>query len=137
MGYVGEVGRTDALNLLEHAYALLNPIRWSEPFGLVMVEALAAGTPVLAFPNGAAPEIVEHGVTGFLCVDEEAMLAQVAEVTLLDRAACRESILTRFSTNRVVDDHLALYDKVIRAASHGRSQAEEARPRAPHQLITH
>lgn len=134
--YVGEVGRAGALDLLEHASALLNPIRWSEPFGLVMVEALAAGTPVLAFPNGAAPEIVEHGVTGFLCTDEEAMLRRVGEIGQLDRAACRESILSRFSTSRVVDDHVALYEKVIRTARHSRSTVEEARPRAPHQRVT-
>jgi glycosyltransferase involved in cell wall biosynthesis len=129
--YVGEVGRSDALTLLQGATALVNPILWSEPFGLVMVEALAAGTPVLAFPNGAAPEIVEDGVTGFLCADEEQMAARVIDVPALDRAACRDSVLSRFSTARVVEEHLALYDRVITAVQQGRSPADEARARPP------
>ncbi|MDX6226287.1 MAG: hypothetical protein QOE64_2663 [Frankiales bacterium] len=128
--YVGEPGRSDVLELLEHADAVLNPIKWSEPFGLVMVEALAAGTPVLAFPNGAAPEIIEHGVTGFLCPDEATMVAHVAELETLDRDACREAVLTRFSTVRVVEDHLALYQRVIERAP-GRAVVDEARARAP------
>lgn len=129
--YVGEVGRAEALSLLEHARALLNPIRWSEPFGLVMVESLAAGTPVLAFPNGSAPEIVEHGVTGYLCSDEADMVTRVDEISSIDRAACRGSVLRRFSTERVVEDHLALYRKVISSARQGHQPAEEARPRVP------
>jgi glycosyltransferase involved in cell wall biosynthesis len=132
--YVGEAGRSDALALLQGAVALVNPIRWSEPFGLVMVEALAAGTPVLAFPNGAAPEIVDDGVTGFLCTDEADMTARVQDVLALDRAACRRVVLSRFSTARVVEDHLALYDRVINSVRHGRSAADEARSRPPRQL---
>jgi glycosyltransferase involved in cell wall biosynthesis len=132
--YVGEVGRTEALGLLQGAAALVNPIRWAEPFGLVMIEALAAGTPVLAFPNGAAPEIVEDGSTGFLCVDEEDMTRRVADIALLDRRACRNAVMTRFSTSRVVDDHLAAYERIIAAGPPGRSHPDEARSRPPRQL---
>ena len=71
--YLGEVPHAQKLELLGGAAALLFPIRWNEPFGLVMLESLASGTPVLAFPEGAAPEVVEHGKTGFLCADERAM----------------------------------------------------------------
>jgi glycosyltransferase involved in cell wall biosynthesis len=131
--YVGEAGRADALMLLQGATALVNPILWSEPFGLVMVEALAAGTPVLAFPNGAAPEIVEHGVTGYLCDDEDQMAKAVIDVQSLDRAACRQAVLTRFSTARVVEDHLALYERVITSVRQGRAAVDEARSRPPHQ----
>lgn len=113
--YVGEVGRAEALSLLQNAVALVNPIRWSEPFGLVMVEALAAGTPVLTFPNGAAPEIVDNGVTGFLCADEDEMVARVSDVAFLKRGACRDVVLSRFSTARVVEDHLTSYERVIAA----------------------
>ena len=69
--------------------ALLNPITWREPFGLVMAEALASATPVLAFPNGAAPEIVDPGRTGFLCRDEDDMVAAIDQVPGIDRDQCR------------------------------------------------
>jgi glycosyltransferase involved in cell wall biosynthesis len=113
--YLGEVGGQAKVDLLTGAEALLNPIQWHEPFGLVMIEALACGTPVLAFPEGAAPEIVEHGRTGFLCRNEVDMAARIAEVPSLDRAACRASVESRFSVHRFVDDHLALYRHVLNA----------------------
>lgn len=131
--YVGEVGRTEALSLLQGAVALVNPIRWCEPFGLVMIEALAAGTPVLAFPNGAAPEIVEDGGTGFLCADEEQMVRRVADIGSLDRGACRNAVVSRFSTARVVDDHVAAYERIIAADEQGRVLPDEARSRPPRQ----
>ena len=111
--YVGEVGGQRKLDLLAGAEALLNPIRWPEPFGLVMIEALACGTPVLAFAEGAAPEIVEHGRTGFLCTDEADMTARLADVGSLDRSACRASVAERFSVQRFIDGHLALYQRVL------------------------
>lgn len=129
--YVGEADRAEALALLQGAAALLNPIQWCEPFGLVMVEALAAGTPVLAFPNGAAPEIIEDGVTGYLCSDEQAMVARVPDALALDRAACRDAVLSRFSTARVVQDHVAMYELAIKSLKHGRRPSEEARSRPP------
>lgn len=135
--YVGEPGRAEALSLLQGASALVNPIKWPEPFGLVMVEALAAGTPVLAFPNGAAPEIIEDGITGFLCADERAMVARVGDVAGLDRLACRQAVLSRFSTARVVEEHLAVYEHVIAAARRTRSPADATRGRAPRLLVDH
>jgi glycosyltransferase involved in cell wall biosynthesis len=111
--YVGEVGGADKQALLAGALALVNPIRWPEPFGLVMIEALAAGTPVLAFPEGAAPEIVEHGRTGFLCPDVGAMVDAVGRVRSLDPRACREAVVARFSTQRMVADHVALFTRVL------------------------
>lgn len=129
--YVGELGQADLQKLVEGAVALLNPIKWAEPFGLVMVEALAAGTPVLVSPLGAAPEIVEHGVTGFLCPDEASMVSHVADVGSLDRAACRATVTARFSTARVVADHVALYEQVLAAHGQGPKRWQEARARAP------
>jgi len=111
--YLGQVGGRDKLDLLAGADALLNPIRWPEPFGLVMVEALAAGTPVLAFAEGAAPEIIDHGLTGYLCRDEIDMSNKLARVGELDRAACRVQARARFSTARMVEDHLDLYRCLI------------------------
>ena len=110
--HLGQVGGADKHDLLGGAEALVNPIRWSEPFGLVMIEALAAGTPVLAFPEGAAPEIVDHGRTGFLCRDETDMAARLATIGSIDRAACRHAAESRFSTGRMVDDHIALYQRL-------------------------
>src|SRR5256885_7275802 len=87
--YVGEVGGAGKQRLFADAFAFLMPIRWPEPFGLVMVEALAAGTPVLAFAHGAAPEIVEHGVNGFLVQDEEEMARVVEGAGELEPLQCR------------------------------------------------
>jgi glycosyltransferase involved in cell wall biosynthesis len=110
--YIGDVGGQHKLELLGAAEALVNPIRWPEPFGLVMIEALACGTPVLAFPEGAAPEIVDHRRTGFLCSDEEDMASMVDRARGLDRRECRNAVATRFSTARMVEDHLALYRRL-------------------------
>ena len=131
--YVGEVGGRRKLALLAGAEALVNPIRWPEPFGLVMIEALACGTPVLTFDEGAAPEIVEHGRTGFFCSNAHEMVARVRDVADLNRADCRASVATRFSATRMVREHLDLYRDVLadrlgqadRAAMYTRRDAME------------
>jgi glycosyltransferase involved in cell wall biosynthesis len=110
---LGQVGGHEKWQLLAGADALINPIRWPEPFGLVMIESLAVGTPVLTFPEGAAPEIVDHGTTGFLCDDDADMVERLSEVATLDRRACRRAVEARFSTRRMVDDHLALYRQLL------------------------
>ncbi|TMK63019.1 MAG: glycosyltransferase family 4 protein [Actinobacteria bacterium] len=112
--FVGEVDRATKTELLCGARALVNPIRWREPFGMVMIEALACGTPVLAFPEGAAPEIVEDGVNGFLCADEERLAARIADAAQLDRNACRASAAARFSVERMVARHVELYERLTR-----------------------
>ena len=101
------------LSLLRGATALLNPIIWREPFGLVMAEALASATPVLAFPNGAAPEIVDHGQTGFLCRNEADMVQAVGQVGKIDRDACRAAAEKRFSLQRMARDHERFYRSVL------------------------
>jgi glycosyltransferase involved in cell wall biosynthesis len=111
--YLGEVASERKLELLAGAEALLNPIRWPEPFGLVMIEALACGTPVLAFPEGAAPEIIEDGRNGFLCADEAGMVDRLPLVAGLSRAACRASAEDRFSNDRMVQAHLELYRRLV------------------------
>lgn len=109
----GEVSMNERVALLGSATALINPISWPEPFGLVMAEALACGTPVLAFPNGAAPEIVDDGKTGFLCADESEMVAAVARVVSIDRRACRAAAEQRFSMDRMAADYARLYDRIL------------------------
>jgi glycosyltransferase involved in cell wall biosynthesis len=101
------------LALLQNATALLNPIVWREPFGLVMAEALASATPVLAFPNGAAPEIVDPGRTGYLCRDEEEMIRAVDRVSEIDRDQCRTVAERRFSLQRMARDHERFYRRVL------------------------
>jgi glycosyltransferase involved in cell wall biosynthesis len=111
--YVGQVGGQRKLNLLAGAIALVNPIRWPEPFGLVMIEALACGTPVLAFSEGSVPEIVEDGRTGFICGDEPDMARRVADIPQLSRYACRASVAQRFSTELFIERHVALYRQML------------------------
>lgn len=111
--YAGEVGGREKRELLAGARALVNPIRWPEPFGLVMIEALACGTPVVTFPSGAAPEIVHHGVTGFLCSDEADMVRRLGSVDRLDRRACRTSVEQLFSSEQMVSDHVELYESLL------------------------
>ena len=113
--YVGEVGGAQKLELLGGARALLNPIRWVEPFGLVMIEALACGSPVLTYNSGAAPEIVDHGVTGYICDDRDEMAEACQRVGDLDRRACRDAVQQRFSTERMVADHLDLFETLLKA----------------------
>ena len=105
----GEAGRTD----LGDAVALINPISWDEPFGMVMVEALACGTPVLAFGRGAAPEIVDSGVTGFLADDEAGLIEAAKHLDELDRGACRAAVEGHFSADRMVRDYVALFERVV------------------------
>jgi glycosyltransferase involved in cell wall biosynthesis len=113
--YLGEVPHEEKLQLIAGAMALLNPIQWPEPFGLVMIEAMACGTPVLAFPEGAAPEIVEDGKTGFLCHDTSDMADAIGRIHQLDRAACRAEVEGYFSTKRMVDEHLNLFEELMGA----------------------
>jgi glycosyltransferase involved in cell wall biosynthesis len=111
--YAGEVPHEEKVKLLAEARCTLFPIRWNEPFGLVMLESLACGTPVLAYREGAAPEVVEHGKTGFLCEEETEMAAAVEKVKELDRADCRAAVEGYFSIERVVREHLELFEEVL------------------------
>jgi len=115
--YVGEADATRKRELYQRARALLMPIRWPEPFGLVMVEALACGTPVIAFPEGSAPEIVEDGRTGFVVDDEHAMARAVERLDAIDPAACRAACEERFGLAAVVEG----YEGAYRAAMDART----------------
>jgi glycosyltransferase involved in cell wall biosynthesis len=108
--YAGEVPHEEKLELLARARCLLFPIRWNEPFGLVMLESMACGTPVLAFREGAAPEVVEHGVTGFLCDNEDDMSENIHRAKDLHRVDCRAAVEGYFSMDRCVAEHLELFE---------------------------
>ncbi len=131
---VVEVPLARRLQMLQGATALINPIVWPEPFGLVMAEALATGTPVLAFPYGAAPEIVDDGKTGFLCQDEADMVTAVDRVAQINRADCRAAAEERFSMRRMACDYLALYRRVLEHPSDldARHVAKRCSPHARH-----
>jgi glycosyltransferase involved in cell wall biosynthesis len=111
--FVGEVGRQDKNEFLAHAYALLFPIDWPEPFGLVMIEALACGTPVIAFRNGSVPEIMDDGVTGFVVQDVDEAVRAVGRVANLSRRRCRQVFEQRFSAARMAQDYLAVYEQIL------------------------
>jgi glycosyltransferase involved in cell wall biosynthesis len=111
--YVGELATAEKLELVGDSCALLNPIQWEEPFGLVMIEALASGTPVVTTRSGSAPEIVEDGVTGFLRGDLSGLAAALAAAPGLDRAACRTAAEKRFDTPRMVREHLDVYGDLL------------------------
>lgn len=116
--YVGEVGVVEKYRLLGASTALLNPIQWPEPFGLVMIEALATGTPVIVTPHGAAPEIITDGLTGFLRTDRAALVDAVREIDRIDRTTCRTEVTRRFSTQRMVGRHVDAYRQLLAAQSH-------------------
>jgi glycosyltransferase involved in cell wall biosynthesis len=111
--YLGEITSDAKIELLAGASCLLNPIAWDEPFGMVMIEALACGTPVIALRYGSAPEIVDDGVTGFLVDTQSDLIPALGAVGSLDRLACRAAAEGRFSASRMVEEHIALYERVV------------------------
>jgi glycosyltransferase involved in cell wall biosynthesis len=111
--YIGEVDADAKRPLLAGADALLFPIEWDEPFGLVMIEALASGTPVIGFRRASVPEIVEDGRTGFVVDDVVAMAAAIGRLGEIDRGACRTAAERRFTVERMVDDVEAMYRTII------------------------
>ena len=121
--FLGEIDERAKVKLLAGAYALLFPVNWPEPFGLVMIEAMACGTPVLAHPIGAVPEVVTDGVTGFHCRDIDEMVARVADVGRLNRQDCRMEVERRFSIKQMTDDYERAYCKVIEAETRRRKLA--------------
>lgn len=107
--YVGAVDDEQKAKLLKEAAALLMPVQWEEPFGIVMAEALACGTPVVGLRRGAVPEVVRDGVTGFVCDTPAEMAQAVAEIHRIDRRACRQDAEMRFSDRVIVEQYETLY----------------------------
>jgi glycosyltransferase involved in cell wall biosynthesis len=107
--YVGEVAGADKVELLAGATCLLNPLAWHEPFGMVMIEALACGTPVVATPCGSVPELVTDGVTGFIRSDPMGLADAARRAGDIDRNRCRQEAAARFSTAQMVAHHVDLY----------------------------
>jgi len=117
--YIGEIGDHEKSEFLSGAHALLATIDWPEPFGLVMIEAMASGTPVIAFNRGSVPEVVDDGLTGFIVEDEMGAIGAVQRLAELDRTRVRQQFEQRFTARRMAQDYLAVY----------RSLAESHAPR--------
>jgi glycosyltransferase involved in cell wall biosynthesis len=111
--YVGEIGETEKNDFLGNAYALLFPIDWPEPFGIVMIEAMACGTPIIAHNRGSVPELMSEGVTGFIVENAEDAAMVIEDVQYLSRRRCREVFEQRFTARRMAEDYLRIYKQLI------------------------
>src|SRR5262245_42190399 len=118
--FVGEIGEKEKSEFLGNAYALLFPIDWEEPFGLVMIEAMACGTPVIAFRRGSVPEVIDDGVTGFIVDDIEDSVHALDKVPYFDRQRCRRVFEERFSVARMAGDYLKIYDRLLEVKNQSR-----------------
>ena len=115
--YIGEIGESEKSDFLGHARALLFPIDWPEPFGLVMIESIACGTPVVAFRGGSVEEIIDHGVTGFVVEDLDQAITATRQVDALDRRICRQQFDERFTATRMADDYVQVYTQLVAEAA--------------------
>ena len=115
VSFLGAVPSAERNGLLGGAQALLDLINFAEPFSLSVVEALATGTPVIATPLGSMPELIRNGSTGFLVSDAAAAVGAVTKVGGLDRGACRQEAVSRFGADRMIEDYLALFERILRA----------------------
>jgi glycosyltransferase involved in cell wall biosynthesis len=122
--FIGEVAGASKREVLEGAIALLHLVQWSEPFGLVMVEAMASGTPVVAMRHGSIPEVVSHGRSGFIVDTLDHAVKALGNLDQLDPEACRQEAVARFDVSRMVDGYLALYEQFV---SQPRKSSLEAR----------
>lgn len=112
--FVGEINDLEKNDFLGNAAALLFPINWSEPFGIVLIEALACGLPVIAFPHGSVPEIIEDGVSGFLVNSVREAAKAADQISRIDRQKCRHAFEARFNVERMAKDYLAIYQRAMK-----------------------
>jgi hypothetical protein len=115
--YIGEIAEHQKAEFLGNAYAHLFPIDWPEPFGLTMIEAMACGTPTIAFHCGSVPEVITHGVSGLIVNNMQEAVSAVAEASALSRAACRQEFEARFTASRMAQDYLKVYKAMLSTKS--------------------
>ena len=115
--FIGEIGSPEKNAFLGNAAALLFPVNWREPFGLVMIEAMACGTPVIAYSLGSVPEVVKEGVTGFIVADLEGAVKAAKRIGEIDRRKCRRWFEQHFSAERMAQDYVNIYQRVVRGES--------------------
>ncbi len=125
--YIGELDGAAKKHWYRHARATLFPIRWGEPFGMVLIESMASGTPIVAFGEGSVPEIVKHGETGFVVDSVEAMVEAVDHVGRIDRTACQRHVESEFSIRRMSGAYAALYEELAAVSSRGATRAAGTR----------
>ncbi|MGF6263191.1 glycosyltransferase involved in cell wall biosynthesis [Paraburkholderia youngii] len=113
--YIGEIGEAEKREFLGNAHALVFPIDWPEPFGLVMIEAMACGTPVIAFNRGSVPEVIENGVSGFVVEDEISAVAALKRLHTLPRAGVRKASEARFTSKVMAKNYVAVYEDLLRS----------------------
>lgn len=119
VSYVGEVGGSRKLEVLAGSLALLHPVQWPEPFGLVMTEAMAAGTPVIALRQGSIPEVITHGVTGYICQDVDEMVQGIARVEQLDQDRIRQVCQEHFDVSTMAARYFTIYERLIEQRATG------------------
>lgn len=112
---IGFLSKEKISDFLANAKALLFPVKWREPFGLAMIEAMACGTPVIAFDSGSVPEIIKHGKTGFVVENEQGMIEAIKNIDKIDRRECRKHVEKNFTTEKMVDGYEKAYEKIINA----------------------
>src|SRR5262249_33148838 len=112
--FLGEIGFPEKNALLGGASALLFPIVWPEPFGIVMIESLACGTPIIAYPQGSVPEVLEDGVTALLVHNVSEAVSAVEKISTIDRATCRRNFEQRFTASLMSSHYLELYETILR-----------------------
>ena len=112
--YIGEVNSKEKDDLLKNAKALLFPTIWEEPFGLVMIEAMACGTPVIGFNKGSVSEVIKDGKTGFIVKDDKKMIQAIKKIDKIDRAECRKRVEKYFTVEKMVDGYERIYKKIVK-----------------------
>ncbi|MEW5895882.1 MAG: glycosyltransferase family 4 protein [Candidatus Omnitrophota bacterium] len=112
--FIGEIGDSEKNDFIGNAHALLFPIDWPEPFGLVMIEAMACGTPVIAYLNGSVPEVMEEGITGFIVRNLDQAVEAVKKVSILNRLECRATFEKRFTSKIMAENYLKAYEKILK-----------------------
>lgn len=134
--FVGEIGERKKQDFLGNAAALLFPIDWPEPFGLVMIEAMACGTPVLAFQNGSVPEVIDDGVSGVIVNSVREAVQAFPELMAIDRRVVRAAFERRFTVRRMAEDYVALYRSLLAKGTNGKRPAQGAGAK-PQMRIAH
>lgn len=113
MEFIGEIGDEEKKRFLGEAYALLFPVNWPEPFGLVMIESMACGTPVIGWRNGSVPEIVVDGKTGYIIDSIGEGVKKLRQIDRIDRKDCRKHVLNHFTASKMAQSYLSIYSKLL------------------------
>src|SRR5262249_46218884 len=124
--FIGEVGGKEKEEFLGNAYALLFPIDWPEPFGLVMIEAMACGAPVIAWRHGSVPEVMEDGVAGFVVEGMDEAMRAVERLANFDRRRCRRAFERRFTAGRMAEDYVNIYERLLGQSPLAEFEIEDA-----------